>query len=105
MPLYMVFSMHCLNTLEFLLNLTGLEKVLCNFWTGCFFFGYEIVVLVFMQVVYFDPKSLDCMTSTPWLYYTLMFNIFVFYFMVIFSICFVFRKFCGDPKYDKPLED
>ena len=98
--IWMVAIMHCLNAFEFLLNLTGLEQHLCNNYTGCFFFGYEVVVLVFMQVVYFDTTAINCADTYPWLYYTLMFNIFIFYFMVVFSCCFVFRKFCGDPKYD-----
>ena len=52
--LWMVFVMHIVNTLETIINLTGLEKKLCNGYMICGFFIFEIVVLSYMQVVYFE---------------------------------------------------
>ena len=54
LTLWLVFAMHLVNTLETLLNLTGLERRLCNGPVVCVFFIFEITILVYMQVVYFE---------------------------------------------------
>jgi len=46
--LWMVLIMHAVNTIETLINLTGLEKKLCNGYMICGFFIFEIVVLSYM---------------------------------------------------------
>ncbi len=94
-PLWLIGFMHLINCLETLINLTGLEKHLCSCLFGCLFFGYELTVLIYMQVIYFDAR--DCMRQTPLLYFWLLFQILVFYMVIVFSVCFIFRKFCGDP--------
>ena len=52
--LYMVLLLHIVNTFEMLLNMTGFEKKLCSGSAVFFFFIFEVTVLVYMQVVYFD---------------------------------------------------
>ena len=54
--LWLVFAMHMTNVFEFLFNLTGCEKKLCTGNMMCCYFVFEIVVLVYMQVVYFEKK-------------------------------------------------
>jgi len=58
-PLWLVGFMHLFNCLETILNLTGCEKKLCTCMFGCIFFSFELTVLIYMQVVYFDAR--DCM--------------------------------------------
>jgi len=102
-PLWLVGIMHLLNTVETLLNLCGLEKRLCGCLAGCIFFGYEITILVYMQVIYFEAQ--DCMRQTPLLYFWLLVQILIFYLVLVFSICFIFRKFCGKPEEEESDSD
>ena len=68
-PLWLIGFMHLVNCLETIINLTGCEKHLCSCLFGCIFFSFEITVLIYMQVVYFDAR--DCMRQTPLLYFWL----------------------------------
>ena len=97
LTLYLVMLMHILNAGETLMNLCGLEKVVCGCKTACAFFLYEIATLVYMQVIYF--QSTRCSTEVPLLHFTLLANILVFYVFVAFGVCFIFRKFCPPPDY------
>jgi hypothetical protein len=54
LTLWLVFTMHLINALETVLNLTGLERKLCTGPMMCVFFIFEVTVLVYMQVVYFE---------------------------------------------------
>lgn len=89
--------MHIVNTIETLLNFTGLEKKLCSGTLMCAFFIFEVTVLIYMQVVYFEALQMDCIQYTPLLYFWLMSQILVFYGVVVLTVCFFFRKFCQDP--------
>ncbi len=62
--------MHIVNAFETLLNITGLEKKLCTGISMSIFFVFEMTVLVFMQVSYFESSI--CMNQTPLLYFWLM---------------------------------
>eukprot|EP00347_Sterkiella_histriomuscorum_P007072 403350357 len=91
--------MHIVNAFETILNLVGLEKKLCNNYMVCGFFIFEITVLVYMQVVYFEAMASSyCITRTALMYFWLMGQILVFYFVVVLTVCFFFRKFCQDPR-------
>ena len=39
------------------------------------------------------------------MYFWLMAQILIFYAVVVLTICFFFRKFCGDPKFDESDEE
>ena len=102
--LWLVFIMHIINCFETVLNLGGLEKRFCSGMMLCGFFIFEITVLVYMQVIYFESMRLDCITITPLLYGWLMGQILVFYLVVVMTVCFFFRKFCQDPAFEKEDE-
>lgn len=70
LPLWMVFGMHIVNSCETILNLTGFERKLCTTPILCGFFIFQLVVLVYMQVAYFESQ--DCVTQTPLMYFWLM---------------------------------
>ena len=55
--------------------------------------------MVYMQIVYFESQS--CITETPLMYFWLMAQILIFYVVVVLTLCFFFRKFCGDPQLDE----
>ncbi|CDW83703.1 UNKNOWN [Stylonychia lemnae] len=104
--LWLVFAMHIVNTIETIINLFSLEKRLCNGYMICGFFIFEIIVLSYMQVVYFEAQQEDyCMTRTPLMYFWMMGQILVFYFVVVLTICFFFRKFCQDPNLKDDEDD
>ena len=65
----------------------------------CVYFIFEITILVYMQVVYFESKQ--CYSYTPLMYFWLMGQILLFYVVVVITVCFFFRKFCGDPNLDE----
>ena len=92
LPLWMVFGMHIVNSLETLMNLTGLEQKICHTYVLTGFFIFELVVLVFMQVAYFEAQ--ECITQTTLMYFWLMFQIFVFY--VVFSYFVFYALFFCD---------
>ena len=95
--------MHIFNFCEGLLNVTGLYKKCCTGRMLCFFFIFEVVVLVFMQVMYF--QSSYCWDQTPLMYFWLMGQIMLFYIVVVVTICFFFRKFCSDPSVEEQYEE
>ncbi len=71
--LWLVFIMHIVNALETLLNLTGLERKLCTSFMMCGFFIFEVTVLIYMQVVYFEAMQISiCITNTSLMYFWLM---------------------------------
>ena len=96
--------MHIVNSLETLLNLTGLEKKLCGGMILCGFFIFEVTVLVYMQVIYFESMALECMSRSPLTYFWLMGQILVFYLVVVLVVFVFFRKFCQDPRFDEDKE-
>ena len=66
--LYVVICLHSLNILMSLINLCGLETKICNQNAVCCFMLFEIAVLVFMQVTYFNSQYNDCLRTAPDLY-------------------------------------
>ena len=95
--LWLVFIMHIVNVVETLFNVTGLEKKLCTGQLLCGFFVFEVTVLVYMQVSYFEAMAQNCLKYQPLMYFWLMAQVLVFYGIVVFLLCFFFRKFCQDP--------
>ena len=96
LALWLVFAMHLVNIFEFFFNLTGLERKICDGTMMCVFFIFEFTVLIYMQVIYFESNQ--CYKFTPLMYFWLMGQILLFYVVVVLTVCFFFRKFCGDPK-------
>ena len=59
--LWLVFIMHIVNLVETLFNVTGLDKKLCSGQLLCGFFVFEVTVLVYMQVSYFEAMAQNCL--------------------------------------------
>ena len=95
--LWLIFAMHIVNSIECLLNITTCEKYLCSGMLLCIFFIFEVTILVYMQVEYF--KGMQCINETKLMYFWLMGQILIFYVVVVFILCFFFRKFCQDDKF------
>ena len=53
-PLYMTFVMHCVNAIETMINLIGVESKICQGWIACGFFIFEVTVLIYIQIAYFE---------------------------------------------------
>ena len=70
--LWMVIVMHTLNILVTFVNLCGLETKIFNSNMVCGFSLFEIGILIFMQVTYFESQENKCMTAAPDLYFWLM---------------------------------
>ena len=98
-PLYFVGALHCVNAVETLLNLTGLEKKLCTGPIMCVFLVFEVIVLIYMQVAYFEDQR--CFRLATMLYIWLCLNILLFYVVLVVVLCFFFRKFCGEPEVEE----
>ena len=92
-PLWMSFVLHVVNSLETLISLTGLDYYLCNGKTMFIFVIFEVIMLSWMQFNYFQAR--ECMNQMPLAYFALGLQILIFYGVVILTICFFFRKFCG----------
>ena len=105
--LYMTFSLHVLNTLAILLNLTRLERKLCTGFSVTMFLITEISLVVYMQFMYFGSQSVTetnpngCLYEAPTLYLWLMGNILIFYLGLIIIICYFFRRYCQDPNLEE----
>ena len=69
LPLYFVFVLHVVNTIESFINVFGCEKKICTGMVLCGFFIFEVTVLIYMQVLYFDSKM--CIDYQPYSYYWL----------------------------------
>lgn len=106
--LYLVFIMHCVNSLETILNIFGWEKKLCTGFGVSMFLIFETTVIIYMQVIYFNSMPVDtesdadnCMLVTPYMYFWMMANILLFYIGSVVVICYFFRGFCQDPQLEE----
>ena len=70
LALWLVFALHLINVVEFFFNLTGLESKVCSGTMMCGYLIFEVTVLVYMQVIYFESKK--CAWITPLKYFWLM---------------------------------
>ena len=103
--LWLVFALHVVNTIETIMNLTGLEGRYCSGVMMCGFFIFEITILVYMQFVYFESRVAECYKNTGLMYFWLMLQILILYATVVMILCFFFRKFCGDPALDESQDE
>ena len=99
LALWLVLSLHIVNICEAIINLLGCDKKICKGMVLCGFLIFEVSVLIYMQVIYF--QSTTCIDLTPLQYFWLMGQILIFYTVVIIILCYFFRKFCGDPSQDE----
>lgn len=60
MTTWLMLGMHCINALEGVCGLTGLDKIFCGCLCIVGFFAYEVAVLVYMQTVFY--ASGECKT-------------------------------------------
>ena len=101
-----MLGMHCINALEGVCGLTGLDKIFCGCLCIIGFFVYEIAVLVYMQTVFYS--SGPCQEETPVQYWWLLFNIIV-YFVLFAILCLIHvRGMCASPsqeEVDKELKE
>ena len=104
--MWLMLGMHCINALEGVCGLTGLDKIFCGCLCVVGFFVYEIAVLVYMQSVFY--ASPHCKNETPDQYWWLLFNIIV-YFALLAVLCVIhIRGMCGSPseeEVNKELEE
>lgn len=95
--LYVIICLHSSNIIMCLVNLCGLETKICNQNAVCCYMLFELAVLVFMQVSYFNSQYNDCFRIAPDLYLWTMGQILAVYMGLAIVICHFFRKFCQDP--------
>ena len=107
LTLWLVFSLHIVNSVEMFINLTGLEKALCSSFWVCLFMIFEVTILIYMQVTYFESQvenlalnKVSCHSVTPLLYFWLMGQILTFYIGIVVVVCYFFRQHCQDPELE-----
>ena len=103
--LYAVICLHAVNILMTLINLCGLEVKLCNSNMVCCFIMFEITMLAWMQVSYFNSMSRNCLTNVPNLFLWTFGQILAIYMGLAIVICHFFRKFCQDPDLEEEEEE
>ena len=103
---WLMLGMHCINALEGVCGLTGLDKIFCGCLCVIAFFAYEVAVLVYMQTVFYS--SSECEKQTPYQYWWLLGNIIV-YFVLLAILCIIhIRGMFSSPsqeEVDKELEE
>ena len=101
---YFIFTLHSVNTLISLINLTGLEIKICNSNLVCGLLLFEIGMLAFMQISYFQSMKVNCIELVPSLYFWLMVQILAVYIGIGTIICYFLKKFCKDPAEEENAE-
>lgn len=101
--LYLMLAMHATNILENICQLTSLEKLCCGLLCVLGFFIYEVAVITYMNVVWWNTDA-DCKASYPHQYWWLFVNI-IIYFVFFFIMLFIqFRQWFASPS-EKEVED
>ena len=101
---YLIFTLHGFNTIVSLINLTGLEIKICNSNLVCGLLLFEIGMLAFMQISYFQSMKAGCIEVAPSLYFWLMGQILAVYIGIGTIICYFLKKFCKDPNEEENTE-
>ena len=55
---------------------------------------YDMIVITWAQVTYFQSQQTNCIDTVPVLYFWLMGQILFFYIVLTLVICIFFRKYC-----------
>jgi hypothetical protein len=92
--IYAVCVLHATNMLVGMINLCKCETKVCNMNFIVLFLVYEMAVLLWMNVTYFNSQRRDCMSSAPRLYFWVMAQILMIYVGVIIVFCHFFRQNC-----------
>ena len=96
MVLYFVIMLHTFNIVIAFINLIGKDNI-CFGSLICGICLFELGVLIFMQIGYFEAMDAKCWEhSAKPKYYWLAIQILVCYMSFIVIICHFFRKFCQD---------
>ena len=81
-----------------LINLAGLETKICFSNLMCGFMLYEIGMLIYLQIAYFNSMMLNCLQLAPGLYMWSMLQILTLYVGFVILLCYFARKVCQDPE-------
>ena len=98
---FFVMIMHGINAPVAILNLTGLESKVCRVNLVAILAVFELCMLVFMMIAYFDSQAEDCMRLTPLNYFWLMGHILLYMLSMAIIVCYFFRKVCQDPDLEE----
>ena len=99
-----IFALYVVQILFNFMCLCGLEKRWCNNIGLMGLFVFDVVVLVWSQITYFQSQETNCIDTVPILYFWLMTQILFFYVVIMLIVCYFFRRLCQDPKLVKRLE-
>ena len=71
-----------------------LEFKLCNALAFYVVIAFDVVILAWANVTYFESQLTNCMDTVPVLYFWLMGQILFFYVLLWLLVCWVGRNFC-----------
>ena len=78
-----------------------LEFKLCNALAFYVVIAFDVVILAWANVTYFESQLTNCMDTVPVLYFWLMGQILFFYVLLWLLVCWVGRNFCCPRKQSK----
>ena len=94
--LYFIVALHTVNIVIGFINLIGKDDI-CFSGLICGLALFELGVLIFMQIGYFEAMDKRCYAQEAKAkYYWVACQIIIFYMSFIVVICHFFRKFCQD---------
>eukprot|EP00352_Strombidinopsis_acuminata_P007296 CAMPEP_0176350570 /NCGR_PEP_ID=MMETSP0126-20121128/9581_1 /TAXON_ID=141414 ORGANISM="Strombidinopsis acuminatum, Strain SPMC142" /NCGR_SAMPLE_ID=MMETSP0126 /ASSEMBLY_ACC=CAM_ASM_000229 /LENGTH=193 /DNA_ID=CAMNT_0017700661 /DNA_START=17 /DNA_END=598 /DNA_ORIENTATION=- len=102
-----LFSVNVVNFLVCSATLCGITRRFCRCTGVSAYVIYQVVILIWANIVYFQSMESNCANYAPAVYFWLFMNILIIYAFIAFVVCFFFRKFCGDPDLilDETIED
>ena len=65
---------------------------------------YDMIILTWAQVTYFQSQETNCIDTVPILYFWLMGQILFFYVVLAFVLCYMCRTHCQNPKFKRAQE-
>ena len=103
--LYFVIALHTFNIVIGFINLIGCDWLFVDLPSlVCGIVLFEVGVLTFMQIGYFEAMELKCWNQQAAdKYYWLAGQILIVYMTAIMLICYFFRRFCQDD--EEPEDD
>ena len=103
--LYLIVALHVVNIVIALVNLSGNEEKICFGGLICGISLFELGVLIFMQIGYFEAMEARCyMQQSATKYYWIAGQIMILYMSFVVVICHFFRKFCQDDPEDDEFQ-
>lgn len=99
-----LFALHVVNAIFCSMTLCNLEKKVCTQMGLIVLLLFDVVMLVWAQITYFNSQRYNCTIETPGAYFWTMGEILFFYVLTVMVICYFFRKLCQDPNLEKEEE-